>query len=251
MEIINRRIEELTPYTKNAKKHDKKQIANVANSIKRFGWQQPIVIDDDGIVVIGHCRLLAAKKLGMREVPCTIASGLTENEIKELRIADNKTNESPWDTEILAEELEEMSLDGFDFDFGLEEKSKEIVEDEYNKAIPTEPKSMRGQVWGLGRHRLMVGDSTQSKDVKKLMGGIKADMLLTDPPYNVDYNGKAGKIKNDNMKDAEFREFLKNAFVCAKENMKQGAAFHIWHADSEGYNFRGVAETQACRCGNA
>ena len=117
MEIITRKVSELTPYGKNAKTHDEKQIANVANSIKRFGWQQPIVVDEQGVVVIGHCRLLAAKKLGLREVPVTIASGLTEDEVKELRIADNKTNESPWDFGLLDEEICNLTFDGFDFGF--------------------------------------------------------------------------------------------------------------------------------------
>ena len=116
MVIKNVDINTLIPYEKNAKMHDAKQIANVANSIKRFGWQQPIVADEGGVVVIGHCRLLAAKKLGLKEVPVTIASGLTEDEIKELRIADNKTNESPWDLGILAEDIEGLDFDGFDFE---------------------------------------------------------------------------------------------------------------------------------------
>lgn len=240
MEIANRRIEELKPYKKNTKLHDKKQIDNVANSIKRFGWQQPIVVDDEGVVVIGHCRLLAAKKLGMKEVPCTVASDLTPEEIRELRIADNKTNESPWDVETLVDELEGLSFDGFDLDFGLGEKERDVVEDEYDKAPPKEPKSKNGQVYALGRHRMMVGDSTKYDDVHKLMGGKMADMLLTDPPYNVDYKGAAGKIKNDSMEDGKFRAFLCDAFTCAKEHMKPGAAFHIWHADLEGYNFRGA-----------
>lgn len=123
MEIIMRKVPELTPYGKNAKTHDEKQIANVANSIKRFGWQQPIVVDEQGVVVIGHCRLLAAKKLGLREVPVTIASGLTEDEVKELRIADNKTNESPWDLGLLAEDIEGLNFDGFDLDFGIDGES--------------------------------------------------------------------------------------------------------------------------------
>ena len=114
-----RKVSELTPYGLNAKKHDDKQVANVANSIKRFGWQQPIVIDEQGVVVIGHCRLMAAKKLGLKEVPVTVASGLTEDEIKELRIADNKTNESPWDLGLLAEDIEGLDFDGFDLDFGI------------------------------------------------------------------------------------------------------------------------------------
>ena len=117
MEVIMRKVSELTPYAQNTKKHDQKQINNVANSIKRFGWQQPIVIDENGVVVIGHCRLLAAKKLKQDEVPCTVASGLTEEEVRELRIADNKTNESLWDMEMLEMELPELDFDGFDFDF--------------------------------------------------------------------------------------------------------------------------------------
>lgn len=242
MEIVMRKTDELVPYAKNTKLHDRKQIANVANSIKRFGWQQPIVIDDAGTVVIGHCRLLAAKKLGMESVPCTVASGLTEQEIRELRIADNKTNESLWDLETLQGEMQDLDFEGFDFDFGMGEKEREVVEDEYDAQPPEEPTSKLGQVYALGRHRLMVGDSTKFEDVHKLMGGEMADMLLTDPPYNVDYKGKAGKIKNDSMKDEQFRQFLRDAFECAKAHMKPGAAFHIWHADSEGYNFRGAAK---------
>lgn len=117
MEIIMREIGTLTPYDRNTKKHDQKQIDNVANSIRRFGWQQPIVVDENGVVVIGHCRLLAAKQLGMQEVPVTVADGLTEDEIRELRIADNKTNESAWDFEALGEELASLNFDGFDLGF--------------------------------------------------------------------------------------------------------------------------------------
>lgn len=117
MEIITRKVQELTPYAQNTKKHDQKQIDNVANSIKRFGWQQPIVIDEQGVVVIGHCRLLAAKKLGLNEVPVTVASGLTDEEIRELRIADNKSNESAWDMSALENELADLDFDGFDFGF--------------------------------------------------------------------------------------------------------------------------------------
>lgn len=123
MEIVMRKVSELAPYEKNAKQHDKKQIANVANSIRRFGWQQPIVVDENGVVVIGHCRLLAAKKLGMKEVPVTVASGLTQDEIRALRIADNKTNESPWDLELLAEDIDGLNFDGFDLEFGLDAES--------------------------------------------------------------------------------------------------------------------------------
>lgn len=246
MQIVMRKVSELTPYGLNAKKHDEKQVANVANSIKRFGWQQPIVIDENGVVVIGHCRLMAAKKLKLKEVPVTIASGLTEEEIKELRIADNKTNESPWDLNLLAEDIEGLDFEGFAFAFDVENgggvTSYDVVEDNYDAPVPEEPKTKPGDIYQLGRHRLMCGDSTDSSCVAKLMDGAMADMLLTDPPYNVAYEGKAGKIQNDSMKDDDFRQFLRLAFFNAKANMKPGAAFHIWHADFEGYNFRG-----ACR----
>lgn len=244
MNIIMKPTAELIPYAQNAKVHDKKQVANVANSIKRFGWQQPIVIDDNGVVVIGHCRLMAAKKLKMKEVPVTIASGLTDEEIRELRLADNKTNESDWDFGLLAEDTQDLEFEGFDFDWGLpgeESEPDEIVEDDYDEELPEEPITKQGDIWQLGRHRLMCGDSTQPDDIDKLMAGEKADLLLTDPPYNVAYEGGTGMtIQNDDMEDAEFRQFLREAFKCADHVMKPGAAFYIWHADSEGYNFRGA-----------
>lgn len=128
MEIVMRKVSELKPYGKNAKKHDATQVANVANSIRRFGWQQPIVIDESGVVIIGHCRLMAAKKLGLNEVPVTVASGLTEDEIKELRIADNKTNESPWDEDMLRVDLDGLSFDGFDFDFSMHDDAIQPID---------------------------------------------------------------------------------------------------------------------------
>lgn len=237
-------IRSLKPYEKNAKRHDAQQIANVANSIRRFGWQQPLVIDENNVVVIGHCRLLAAKKLGLKTVPVTIASGLTEDEIRELRIADNKTNESPWDMELLAQDLEGLDFEGFDFDFsGAEtpEEDPDVEDDEYDKPIPEDPVSRPGQLWQLGDHRLLIGDSTREEDVAELMGGAFADLLLTDPPYNVDYTGgtdDAMKIENDHMEDAAFLEFLTAAMRNADTAMRPGAAYYIWHADSEGYNFR-------------
>ena len=248
MEIREVEIGSLKPYPKNAKMHDAKQIANVANSIKRFGWQQPLVIDDAGVVVIGHCRLLAAKKLGLKTVPVTVASGLTEDEIRELRIADNKTNESPWDFELLQEDLEGLDFDGFDFDFeipGEEEEPVEVTEDNWDKPLPEEPRSKLGDIWQLGRHRLMCGDSTSAEDVEKLMDGEKADLLVTDPPYNVDYQGGTVdklKIQNDKQEDGAFLAFLTEAFTAADNAMKPGAAFYIWHADSEGYNFRAACK---------
>lgn len=245
MNITMRAVSELTPYTDNAKVHDAKQIANVANSIRRFGWQQPIVVDDNGVVVIGHCRLLAAKKLKLKEVPVTVASGLTEDEIKELRIADNKTNESPWDFNLLRKDMDGLDFEGFDFEWeglGEEYEEKEVTEDDFTEDdIPEEPTAKYGDIYQLGQHRLMCGDSTSIDDVEALMGGFKADLFLTDPPYNVDYQGgtkDALKIMNDSMEDGAFRAFLTDAFTNADLVMKPGAAYYIWHADSEGFNFR-------------
>ena len=191
MEIVMRKVAELTPYGKNAKTHDEKQVANVANSIKRFGWQQPIVIDENGVVVIGHCRLMAAKKLKLKEVPVTVANGLTEDEIKELRIADNKTNESPWDLGLLAEDIEGLSFDGFDFDMpdveiggGMDDK--DIIEDDFDAQLPQEPKAKVGDIYQLGRHRLMCGDATNAEHLEKLINKARIHLVLTDPPYGID-----------------------------------------------------------------
>jgi site-specific DNA-methyltransferase (adenine-specific) len=177
MQIVLKPTSELIPYAKNAKVHDARQIENVANSIRRFGWQQPIVIDDNNVVVIGHCRLLAAKKLGQKEVPVTVASGLTEDEIKELRIADNKTNESTWDFELLKEDSEGLEFEGFDFEWdglGEEYEEKEVAEDDFDpdEDLPEEPTARHGDIYQLGRHRLMCGDSTDISDVYALMGGV-------------------------------------------------------------------------------
>ena len=246
MNIIQRELDSIRPYAANAKKHDATQVANVAESIRQYGFVQPIVIDKDGVIVIGHCRALAAKKLGMTEVPCVCVDDLTPEQVKALRVIDNKTNESPWDMDLLAAELPGLDLEGFDFDWGLrDELNDSVVEDDYEPVIPAEPKSKFGDIYLLGDHRLMCGDSTSLADVQRLVNGCKMDLLLTDPPYNVDYSGKtkdALKIENDNMEDSTFRRFLTDAFLNAATVMKPGAPFYIWHADTEGYNCRG-----ACR----
>lgn len=206
MEVKNRKLSSITAYGKNAKKHDKTQINNVAESIKQYGFVQPIVIDRDGVIVIGHCRALAAKKLGLEEVPCVCVDDLTPEQVNTLRLVDNKSNESDWDFDLLADELPGLDLSAFDFEWGLrDELNDSVVEDDYEPVIPAEPKSKLGDVYQLGDHRLMCGDSTSLTDVQKLVGGAQIDLLLTDPPYNVDYQGTAGKIKNDNMEDAAFR----------------------------------------------
>ena len=154
MEIRNILVKDLIPYERNTKKHDKTQINNVAESIKKYGFVQPIVIDKNNVVVIGHCRLLAAKQLKMKEVPCVCVEDLTEEQVKALRIVDNKSNESPWDFDILPDELAELDLSGFDFDFGIEdeEEETEIVEDEAPEVDEdAEPIAKLGDIWQLGR----------------------------------------------------------------------------------------------------
>lgn len=245
MKVENRKLDEIVPYDKNAKKHDKTQINNVAESIRQYGFVQPIVVDRDGVIVIGHCRALAAKKLGMEEVPCVCVDDLTPEQVNALRLVDNKSNESDWDFDLLKDELPELDLSAFDFDWGLpEEQTEEVVEDKAPEVDEdADPITKLGDIWQLGRHRLMCGDSTSIEDVEKLMGGQLADMLLTDPPYNVAYEGKTKDrltIQNDSMDNDSFRSFLRDAFTSADAVMKQGAVFYIWHADSECYNFRGA-----------
>ena len=243
MNVQEIKLKDIKPYEKNPRKNDQ-SVDKVANSIKEFGFKVPIVIDKNNVIVCGHTRYKAAKKLGLSVVPCVVADDLTEEQIKAYRLADNKVGEdSLWDMDLLGSELEDiLNIDMEDFGFSLPEAETEVVEDDYDKPAPEESKSKPGTLYQPGRHRLMCGDSTNIDYVKKLVGDAQIDMLLTDPPYNVNYEGTAGKIKNDNMEDAEFRQFLTDAFLSAWAVMKNGAAFHIWHADSEGYNFRG-----ACR----
>lgn len=244
MQIIEKSIDELKPYEKNPRKNDK-SVDKVAQSIDQFGFRVPVVIDKDNVIVCGHTRYKAAKKLHLASVPCVVADDLTDEQIKAYRLADNKVGEdSEWDIDLLQGELDDIiDIDMADFGFDLTAAENKVVEDDdFEMSVPEEPKSKLGDIYQLGRHRLMCGDSTNIENVKQLVGGAQIDLLLTDPPYNVNYEGNAGKIKNDNMEDTAFRKFLTDAFVCAWTVMKPGAAFHIWHADSEGYNFRG-----ACR----
>lgn len=194
-------IASVKPYPKNAKKHDITQIANVAESIKQFGWQQPIVCDADGVIIIGHCRLLAAKKLGLKKVPVKTVDNLSEEQVKKLRTLDNKLNESDWDFDLLSEDIGELDFSGFDIDWGLpaDVEETEIVEDEPPEVDEeNEPITQLGDIWQLGDHRLMCGDSTDKATVERLMDGKKADMVLSDPPYGMcldtDFSGAVGSL---------------------------------------------------------
>lgn len=203
MQIIQKKLSDIVPYANNTKKHDETQIKNVAESIKKYGWVQPLVIDDDGTIVIGHCRALAAERLGIEEVPCVVVSDLTEDEISALRIVDNKTNESPWDFDLLSAELPEIDLSDFEFDFGIEdeEEETEIVEDEAPKVDEdAEPISKLGDIWKLGRHRLMCGNSLAQADIDNLLGGAKCELTFTDPPYQLETQGGGILKKANSMK---------------------------------------------------
>ena len=250
MNIIEKPINEVIPYEKNPRINDN-AVPAVMKSIDEFGFKVPIVIDKNGTIVTGHTRLKAAKKLGMKTVPCIVADDLTPEQIKAFRLADNKVAEAAeWDMELLNEELDGIiDIDMSDFNFGDitdSPSSEDVVEDDgENIELPSEPKTRLGDIWMIGRHKLMCGDATSEDVLKRLMGGDKADMYLTDPPYNVAYEGKTEDkltIQNDSMEDSAFYQFLVDSFVAADSVMNEGAAFYVWHADLEGYNFRG-----ACR----
>ena len=214
----------------------------MANSIKEFGFNQPIVVDKKGIIIVGHGRYEAAKLLGLTDVP-TIQVNLTEEQAKAYRLADNKLNESDWDMKLAVDELKELSkemqeLTGFDLDLLIEPDEKD---DEIPENVPAQSKL--GDIYILGNHRVLCGDSTKIEDMERLMDGKKADLVLTDPPYNVNYKGKtkdALTIENDKKTDGDFRQFLVDAFTSMDTFLKQGGVFYIWHADLEGYNFRGA-----------
>ncbi|MDT2614363.1 DNA modification methylase [Enterococcus dongliensis] len=236
---------DLIPYVNNPRQNDD-AVDAVASSIKNFGFKVPIVVDGQNEIVNGHTRLKAAKKLGLDEVPVIVADDLTPEQVKAFRLADNKVGElAEWDDDLLAIELEGLADLDFDMEqFGFEEldfdEENEIVEDEFDEELPEEPKAKLGDIYKLGRHHLMCGDSTNSEQVATLLGGAKADLLLTDPPYNVAYEGKGKEaltIQNDSKDGGEFHLFLYDAFYAAKDNLKLGASFYVWYASSEVVNF--------------
>ena len=242
-------IGDVTPYENNPRINDG-AVDATANSIKQFGWKQPIVVDKDGVIIVGHTRLKAAKKLGIEQVPVLVAKDLSFEQADAYRLADNKTGElADWDMDMLGDELaqiENIDMGDFGFDdeeLDLQEENTEASDDDFEEEIPEEPKSKVGDIYQLGSHRLMVGDSTDPEQVKMLMNGEKADLLITDPPYNIEYEGKTKEkmtIKNDNMESNDFRKFLRDAYTAADKNMEPGSTFYIWHADSERLNFEGA-----------
>lgn len=248
IELIN--IDEIIPYENNAKLHPEEQIEQIKKSILEFGNNDPIAIDKNNVIIEGHGRLLALKKLGYKEVEVIKLGHLTEEQRKAYTLIHNKlTMNTDFDIEILESELAAINIiDMSDFDFDLSIESEEItIEDNYDVEEKLEqieePKSKPGDIYQLGNHRLMCGDSTSLEDVKKLMNEEQADLLLTDPPYNVNISNSDGMtIENDNMSDDNFKQFLNAAFENASASLKKGGAFYIWHGDSETVNFRNACE---------
>jgi DNA modification methylase len=243
-----RAVSALKPYEKNARTHSAEQVEQIARSIKEFGFTNPLLIDEQDRIIAGHGRLQAARALKMSDVPVIVLSGLTDSQRRALILADNKIAlNSGWDLNLLSDELADLKLEGYDLTltgFSLEEIDNltPVVLDEIDPDdapdLPEEPKTKPGDVYVLGPHRLVCGDSTDINSLNRLMRGELADCCWTDPPYNVAYETKAGKIANDDLNDAEFRDFLSGAFGCAFASMKTGASIYVAHADTEGLNFR-------------
>ena len=248
LQVVMKPIEIIKAYENNPRVNDN-AVDAVANSIKEFGFKNPIVIDKDNVIVCGHTRILAAKKLGLTEIPCVVADDLTEDQVKAFRLVDNKTAElADWDLNRLSEEMKLIDMDLLQFGFeDLEEELKrDVLEDNFdeNEELPVIPYSKKGDIFVLGKHRLMCGDSTIKEDVDKLCCNDIADMIFTDPPYNVNYeggvddNGEKMKIQNDKQSDEDFKEFLNKAFKNMADHVKAGASIYCCHADTEGINFR-------------
>lgn len=241
-EHVIKPIKDLIPYARNSKIHTDKQVTQISSSMKEFGFTNPVLIDETNGIIAGHGRILAAEKLKYKDAPCIILSGLTDAQKRAYVIADNKIAENAgWDEEML--KLEIMDLDGLEFDLGLlgfdddelddlldlGEKEEGNTDPDEVPEPPDEPVSNPGDIWILGDHRLMCGDSTNHDDVKMLLDGNQIDMIFTDPPYNVAFNGRSGKhnvIKNDNLSDADFEDFINDTISVIKSLKVK--TYYIW-----------------------
>ena len=248
MQLVD--INKLIPYVNNARTHNAQQINKLRSSLREFGFINPVIIDCDFNVIAGHGRIMAAKEEGISKVPCVFVDYLTEAQKKAYIIADNRmAMDAGWDEELLKVEIEALQAEDFDLRLtGFDEKelagffdtSDNAKEDDFD--VDTElgkpPVTKTGDLWLLGNHRLLCGDSTKEKSYTLLMNGKKANLVVTDPPYNVNYQGTAGKIKNDNMENEKFYQFLFDAFTCMAKAMAEDASIYVFHADTEGLNFR-------------
>jgi DNA modification methylase len=246
-------LDKIIPYKRNPRKNEE-AVDKVAASIKAYGWKQPIVVDKDSVIIVGDTRLRAAYRLALKEAPVLVARDLTPAQVKAYRLADNRVHEeAEWDEELLALELGDLSKLGFNLDatgFDADEINALLnidqggllpgAEEDAVPATPAKPATFPGELIQLGKHRVICGDSTDPFVIEKLFAGAKADAVFTDPPYNVNYEGGAGKIKNDDMEDGNFRTFLLRAHSVMFRVLKDGAAVYVCHADTEGLNFRGA-----------
>lgn len=256
MQVQLKPTDSLRGYERNSRTHSPEQIRQIAASITEFGWTNPLLVDGKGQVIAGHGRLAAAKLRGDAEVPCIVVDHLTEAQQRALVIADNKLAlNSGWDEAVLAKEIEwlkasEFDVDvlGFDADFfadllAKKESNAGLRDEDETPELPEVPTTRAGDLWICGKHRLLCGDSTSLEALQRLTAGQPVDLWLTDPPYNVAYEGKtkdAMKIQNDAMSGVDFRKFLREAYAAADSVMKAGAAFYIWFADVETNNFTGA-----------
>ena len=253
-------IQKLKPYENNARTHSEDQVEKIARSIKEFGFINPVIIDSDYGIIAGHGRVLGAQKIGMDKVPWLFVEDLTEAQKRAYILADNKLGlDAGWDDEILKQEIKalddmnfDVSIAGFDIeDFDFTQEDIEFQEDDYDVEanLPEIPKAKYGDIYQLGNHRVMCGDSTSQEDIDKLTEGLTMDLCVTDPPYNVNYGsinesgyGKerdnGNKILNDNMDDESFYLFLSAFYEQMMRVLKEGGAYYIFHSDTEGYNFR-------------
>jgi len=252
VKITQKKVTELIPYVKNSRTHSDEQVAQIAASIKEFGWTNPILVDGSNGIIAGHGRLMAARKLGYKEVPTIELADLTETQKKAYIIADNRLAlNAGWDNEMLTIELNDLLADGFALDilgFDKDELHVLLNPEQLNEGLtheddvpdlPKEPISKPGDIWICGPHKVMCGSSLEIHSWDTLMDGERADVCWTDPPYNVAYESKlAGKIKNDDMNNDEFKQFLLDAYISMFSVMKEGAPIYVAHADTEGLNFR-------------
>lgn len=243
-------VSELIPYVRNARTHSEAQVSQIAASIREFGFLSPILVAEDNTILAGHGRLAAAQKLGLKKVPCVKENHLTETQKRAYIIADNKLSlNAGWDNELLAVELSELEGADFNLDLlGFDEAElssifdadKDVNEDDFDveKELEEPCFSKTGDMWTLGKHRIICGDATKLETYKTLLENTKVNLVVTDPPYNVNYEGAAGKIKNDNMENDKFYQFLFNSFVNMEQAMADDASIYVFHADTEGLNFR-------------
>lgn len=243
-------IEKLVPYVNNARTHNASQIMKLRSSLREFGFINPVIIDRDYNIIAGHGRVMAAREEKIDKVPCVFVDYLTEAQKKAYILADNRmAMDAGWDEQLLKVEIESLQAENFDVSLtGFDEKElsdlfdseKDAKDDNFDvdKELQKPTVTKAGDVWLLGAHKLICGDSTKEETYKTLMGEQKANLVVTDPPYNVNYQGSAGKIKNDNLKNEQFYHFLLDSFTCMEKAMADDASIYVFHADTEGLNFR-------------